>query len=147
MATEFDMVLFEQHLAELRALPNATRWRLERGSPTLLEVHVDMHPRTAPSERFRARLRWQDYSKPFSLKFIDPETGRDDDPRAWPIFQGSRPASLDACVPYTEEGVRLHPEWQASPTNAYKAPESPLQFAVLTLQNLLDNTYGGRGGR
>lgn len=144
MASELDLMLFEQHLEELRALPQADRWTLERGDTATLEVYVDLHPHTAPQELYRARLRWRDYAKPFSLKFIDPDTGLDNNPRSWPIFDGSRPTSFFVCLPFTEEGNGYHPEWAASAANAYRTPEDPLQNAVITLQHLLDNTYGGR---
>ena len=145
MANELDLMLFEQHLEELRALPEAQRLILEQRDMRMLEVFVGLHPRTAAQEHFRARLRWRDYGKPFSLKFVNLETETDNDPHAWPIFEGSRPGSLLACLPFTEEGIGLHPEWVTSPINSYVTPEAPLQFAVLMLQHLIDNGYGGRG--
>lgn len=145
MASELDLMLFEQHLDELRALPQADRWTIKCGDDTALEVYVDLHPRTAPQEHYRARLRWRDYARPFSLKFIDMETGGDTNPRSWPNFEGSRPGSFFVCLPFTEEGNGYHPDWAGSKATAYITPENPLQYAVLTLQHLLDNTYAGRG--
>lgn len=145
MATEFDLMLFEQHLAEALELPVAARWSLELDTSVPLGLFATLHPRTAPQEFYKARIRWKDYSTPFSLKFINMEIGSDTDARAWPNFEGSRPQAFLACTTFTEEGQGLHPEWEQSAFNRYHPPEQPLIFALLTLQHLLDNTYQGRG--
>jgi hypothetical protein len=145
MATDFELALFEQQLPEVLELPAAHRWALERDSSVSLGVFLTLHPRTHPEELFRARLRWTDLFKPPSLKFIDIATGSDTNPAAWPRSFGFRPASLDACLPWTAEGHALHPEWVNSAANAYPKVDAPLQFALLNLQASLDNTYSGRG--
>lgn len=144
MATEFDQMLFAQHLKAALALPDAKRWGLE-GDLNSLEARCELHPRSSPNERFLARLRWSDYSKPASVKFIDPATGSDSIPRAWPNIDGSRPQNFFICAPWTKEGNDHHPEWATSEAAAYQTPEEPLVFALLQLKHLMDNTYQGRG--
>lgn len=104
-----------------------------------------MHPLGKPEELFKARLRWDDLMKAPSLKFIDMTTGADTNPAAWPKCFGFRPGSLDACLPWTAEGHRLHPEWSNSAVNAFPKVEAPVQYALLHLQSSLDNTFQGRG--
>ncbi|WP_207000030.1 hypothetical protein [Trinickia mobilis] len=145
MATEFDLMLFEQHFWAALALPVAKRWNLERDDSSPLEVFCTMHPRTAPSELYKVRLRWTDYSMPFSLKFINVVSGAENDQHAWPNIEGSRPSSLFLCAPFTTEGNSYHPEWARSAATRYKTPDEPLVFALLQIQHLLDNTYLGRG--
>jgi hypothetical protein len=144
MAAEFDRMLFSQHLGAALELPLSKRWGLE-GDATALEARCDMHPRAFPAERFQVRLRWSDYSKPPSTKFIDPDTGSESNPRSWPNIDGSRPQNCFICAPWTKEGNDHHPEWAASAAAGYKTPEEPLVFSLLQLQHLLDNTYKGRG--
>jgi len=145
MATEFELALFVGQLEEVLALPDACRWGLERDTSVPLGVFAVMHPRIKPEDRFKARLRWNDLLKAPSLKFIDMSTGTDGNPAAWPRCFGFRPGSLDACLPWTEEGQRLHPEWTQSAANAYPKVEAPVQFALLHVQSALDNSYQGRG--
>lgn len=142
MATDFELALFERQLEEARAQPEAGRWNLERDPCVPLGVTAVMHPRRAPSDLFKARLRWADLFKPPSLKFIDLTTGADNSVAAWPRCFGFRPGSLDACLPWTAEGHSLHPEWTAS--GMYPQVEAPVQFALLNLQFALDNSYQGR---
>jgi hypothetical protein len=144
MATEYDLMLFDQHFQAALALPAAQRWSLERDQSVPLGIFCRMHPRTAPAEQYKVRLRWTDYSMPFSLKFINTENGSETDQHAWPNFEGSRPANFFVCAPYTSEGNGYHPEWALSPTNRYKRPDEPLVFALIQIQHLLDNTYQGR---
>jgi hypothetical protein len=143
MATDFELALFEQELEKVLELPDACRWVLERDKSVPLGVLAVMHPLSDPKELFKARLRWSDYFKPVSLKFIDIETGAENNLRAWPQCFGFRPASLDACLPWTEEGHRLHSEWTSS--GAFPKVQAPLQFALLNVQAALDNSYQGRG--
>lgn len=145
MATEFDKMLFDQHLEEMLALPGASRWDLERDTQVPLEVFCTMFPRTALHERYKVRLRWTDYSTPPSVKYVDPQTGADNDARAWPNFDGSRPGSFFLCAPFTKEGHDHHPEWRGASATRYEAPEDPLVSCLLQLQHLLDNSYVGRG--
>lgn len=144
MASELDLMLFKQHYEELLAMPQADRWSIKRGDEAALDVTVDLSSRKAPQEHYRARLRWHDYMKPPSVKFVDMATGSESEPRAWPNFEGSRPAHFFICLPFTQEGHGHHSEWATGP-NAYARPEDPLQYALINLQHLLDNTYVGRG--
>ena len=143
MASELDLMLFKQHLEELQALPQAGRWTIKRGDTAALDVTVDLFSRKAPEELYRVRLRWTDYSKPPSLKFVDMATGSETVPHAWADFEGSRPTSFFVCLPITQEGHAHHGEW-ATGVNAYPTVEDQLQYVLFSLQSLLDNTYIGR---
>lgn len=145
MATDFELALFEQQIEEVLALPEARRWSLERDTSVPLGVFAVMHSRSQPEELFKTRLRWSDLLKAPSLKFIDITTGMDGNPAAWPRCFGFRPGSFDACLPWTEEGQRLHPEWAQSAANAFPKVDAPVQFALLHVQASLDNSYQGRG--
>lgn len=144
MATEYDLMLFDQHYELVLALPAAGRWILERHESMPLEVICTMSPRIAPEEQFKLRLRWDDYSMPVSVKFLNKDTGSESDQHAWPNIDGSRPPSLFLCAPFTKEGNGYHPEWAQSAVR-YKTPDEPLLFALIQMQHLLDNTYIGRG--
>lgn len=145
MATEFDRVLLQQHLEAALALPAAKRWSLERDADVPLGVFCTMHPRTAPSESYKVRLHWTNYSRPPSVKFINLENNSETDARAWPNIEGSRPSSFFICAPWTKEGHDHHTEWSSSMAGRYNTPEEPLLFVLLQLQHLLDNTYQGKG--
>lgn len=142
MATALELALFAQQLEEVRALPQASRWQLERDDAVPLGIVVTVAPLAHDEELFNARFRWSNYFEPPSLKFLDVKTGHEM-PSAWPKCPGFRAASLDACLPWTAEGQALHPEWARS--HAYPKCDAPLQFALLTLQATLDNDYQGRG--
>jgi hypothetical protein len=144
MATAFDDALFEDDWESVRRLPEADRWILERDGSVPLGIFATLSPRVAPQESFTARLRWTEMGRPPSLKFVDPSTRSDTLPRAWPRFFGARPSNLDACLPWTQEGQTLHPEWERSASTRYPAVDVPIQFALLHLQTALDNTYAGR---
>ncbi len=145
MATELEQALFEEELQMVRSLPEARRWQLERDDAVPLGLYIVMHPISKPTELYKARIRWTNYFGPFSLKFISMATGMDSDPTAWPRCFGFRPASLDACLPWTAEGHGLHPEWKNSVAHAFPKVEVPVQYALLQLQFSLDNSYEGRG--
>ncbi len=145
MATELELALFEGELVEVRDLPEADRWHLERDGNVPLGVLAVVHPMSKPTELYKARIRWTDYFGPFSLKFLNMETGADNDPNAWPRCFGFRPGSCDACLPWTAEGHGLHPEWKNSAVQSFPPVEVPLQHALLRVQSSLDNTYQGRG--
>jgi hypothetical protein len=145
VATDFERALFARQLEEVLELPEARRWSLERDESVSLQLIAVMHPLSNSKELFKARLRWRDLMKAPSLKFIDMNTGADNNPAAWPKCFGFRPGSLDACLPWTEEGHGLHPEWVNSAANAFPKVEAPVQFALLHLQSSLDNSYQGRG--
>ena len=145
MATDFELAVFERQMQEVLALPEACRWTLERNTSVPLEVFATMYSRSDPKELFKARLRWTDLFKAPSLKFIDMDTGSDGSAGAWPLCFGFRPSSLDACLPWTDEGHRLHPEWAQSTTNAFPRVDAPVQFALLHVQASLDTSYQRRG--
>jgi hypothetical protein len=145
MATDFELAVFERQLQEALELPEAKRWILERDDSVPLGILATMHPRSNTGELYKARLRWSDLYKPPSLKFIDISTNCDTGPNAWPRCHGFRPGALDACLPWTEEGQRLHPEWQNSSANAFPKTDAPIQFALINVQSSLDQTYQGRG--
>lgn len=144
MAAELDLALFEEELEQVRALPEANRWVLERGGQPL-ELLATMHPLRKPSDLFKARIRWPNYFGPFSLKFLNFQTGAETDPNAWPRCFGFRPSSFDACLPWTLEGHGLHPEWKSSPSNRFPQVEAPMHYALRQIQFSLDSSYQGRG--
>jgi len=145
MATDFELALFDEQLLEVRALPEASRWELERDLNVPLGLFAVMHPISKPTELFKAHLRWNILLAPPSLKFVDMATGTESVPSAWPQCFGFRPSSLDACLPWTAEGHALHPEWAASSKNSFPKLDAPLQHALLNVQNSLDKSYTGRG--
>ncbi|HYW55764.1 MAG TPA: hypothetical protein VE934_02295 [Polaromonas sp.] len=145
MAAEYDLATFERDFAEALELPAASRWSLERDVDVPLQAICTMHPRSAPHEFYRVRLRWTDYTAPFSIKFLSLETGADSDQHAWPNMDGANPGGFFLCAPFSKEGNDHHKEWESSPSIRYRTPEQPLVFALLQLQFLLDNKYRGRG--
>ncbi len=147
MASDLELSLFEQELVEVRELPEASRWLLERDGSVSLGLLVTMYPSGSPEEFYLARIRWTNLFEPASLKFLRRDTGADNDPTAWPKCKGFRPSSLDACVSWTAEGHALHPDWRNSPKTAFKTRDKPVEFALLTLQYELDVSYDGRGHR
>lgn len=147
MATELELALFEEELTSVQSLPEAKRWQLERDLSVPLGLFASMHPVRQPTEIYRARIRWADYFGPFSLKFINTVTGTDDDPTAWPVCFGFRPASLGACLSITAEGHGWHPDWKTSREHSFPKVELPMQHALLQIQLLLDDSYSGRGSR
>jgi hypothetical protein len=146
MAADFELALFDEELLEVRNLPEAVRWELERDLSVPLGLFAVMHPISKPNEQYKARLRWRSLLTAPSLKFVDLTSGAENIPSAWPLCFGFRPSSLDACLPWTDEGHALHPEWASSTKNSFpKVDDAPLQFALLNIQFSLDRTYTGRG--
>lgn len=145
MATELERALFERELLEVQCLPEARRWVIERDKDVPLGILSIMHSCKAPTELYKARIRWGDYFGPFSLKFLNLQTGSETDPTAWPVCPGFRPTSLDACLPITLEGHKLHPEWMSSPVNSFPTVDAPMHFALLQVQYILDTGYSNRG--
>jgi hypothetical protein len=145
MAAEYDLAMFQRDFAEALELPAASRWILERDESVPLGAFCTMHPRRAPQEIYKVRLRWTDYGTPFSIKYLSLENGSECDPHAWPNMDGTRPSSFFLCAPFSKEGNDHHPEWDRSACVRYKTPDQPLIFALLQLQFLLDNKYVGRG--
>jgi len=145
MATELELALFGQELEEIKLLPEAPRWAIERDHEVPLGLYATMHPLAHPDHRYKARIRWTNYFAPFSLKFVNLRTNSDGEPSAWPKCYGFRPSSLDVCLPWTAEGLQLHPEWRTSARHAVAVIDAPMQHALLRVQDSLDNTYEGRG--
>jgi hypothetical protein len=145
MATQLELALFAKEFIEVKTLPEAERWELERDKEVPLGLFVTLYPISQPDDRYRARIRWNDYFGAFSLKFVNLKTGSVTDPTAWPQCFGFRPTSFDACLPWTAEGQALHPEWRTSGNQSFPTVEVPVQYALLRLQLSLDSTYQGRG--
>ena len=145
MAIGLDLALFEEELDAVRSLEVAARWQLERDHSAPLGLFVVMHSANDPGQLYKARLRWEDYFAPPSLKYINMLNGSDSDPTAWPRCAGFRPGSLDSCIPLTAEGHKTHPEWCRSAVTRYPVVEVPMQYALMQLQIILDNSYNGRG--
>jgi hypothetical protein len=96
-------------------------------------------------DRFVLRLKWQRYpDDPPSLKFLDPVTGRDDIPTAWPTGGPFRPQSLDVCVNYCAEGFQLHPEWRQDAQARWATDGNALLRALHNTQHDLDTKVTGR---
>lgn len=128
---------------ECTTAPDAGRWCLVKEGP--LEVWATVYPSSKPEEKFQARLFWDKYpDNAPSLKFRDPETGRLDLSRAWPVARGFRPNSLDACVNWTAEGFKLHPDWANSPTLRWDPRGNVLLKVLRTLVSELDDHFKGR---
>ena len=147
MATELELALFELELDAMSDVPESKRWQIERDTNVSLGLCIVMHPISHPKELYKVKVHWSDYFGPFSMKFINLETGLDNDPTSWPKCFGFRPTSLDACLPWTAEGHGLHPEWKNSVANKFPSVELPMQYALLQIQLSLDTTYEGRGSR
>lgn len=145
MATSLELELFEEQFGQVAKLSVALRWKVERDTTVPLGLFVTMHPATHPDHRYLARIRWNsDLYGPFSLQFIDPETGADNQPTAWPLCAGFSPTALAACIPITEEGHRLHPEWRGQAATKFPETDTPVTFALEHLQSIMDTTYQGR---
>jgi hypothetical protein len=144
VATELELALFAEELIQVKNLPEAERWMVEQDKDVPLGIFVTMHPISQAKERFRARLRWTNYFDAPSLKFVTLKDGAFD-PHAWPHCFGFRPASQDACLPWTAEGQALHPEWRNSGNQSFPKVEAPVQYALLRVQDSLDTSYQKRG--
>lgn len=145
MATSLELDLFEVQLGEVAKLPNASRWKIQREKVVPLGLLVTMHPASNPADLYQARLRWNgDLFGPFSLQFINPETGADREASAWPNCAGFSPTAFVACIHITEEGHRLHPEWRANPATRFPETDTPVTFAIEAVQTILDTSYQGR---
>lgn len=134
---------FEDDLKAALGAPDAARWQFERGAD--LELWVTVSPTGHPADSFIARLFWLDYpgTVPPSVKFVAADSGRLDDPKAWPTANGFRPGSFDICANWTAEGFGLHPEW-AGTEHRWDGRGNIILKTTRTLQNELDTSYGGR---
>lgn len=134
---------FQEDFDEVLACPDVQKWKLEKPGP--LEIWVLMASARKEPEFFQARLLWTDYpGQPPSLKFRDPETGRLDLPKAWPIVRGFRPNNLDACVNWCAEGFNLHPEWRNDPRFRWEPSGNVLLKVLRIFQDELDEHFQGR---
>ena len=128
---------------EAQAVEDSNRWELVLAGP--LEVLATVSPRTAPTEKFQARLLWSQYPEvPPSVKFRDPSTGRLDLTKAWPMIRGFRPSSFDTCVNWSAEGFQLHPEWRNDPKLRWDPRGNVLLKILRILIDEFDNYYQGR---
>jgi hypothetical protein len=144
LASAFELLLFDEEITAVKQLPESGRWLIERDDAVPLGLRVHLSSKKEPGELYLARLRWPDYFKAPSLKFLNRDTGAESDPTAGPQVRGVRPQSLDACVSWTLEGHLAHPEWAASTATAFPQREAPVQFALLTLQQEMDVFYERR---
>jgi hypothetical protein len=108
-------------------------------------VHwLEMHPRSAMSEIYVARVKWARYpDAPPSVKFATEVGGRIDVLTAWPVIPGYRPTAFDICMPFTAEGFAVHPDW-AQTKEAWTGTGNPFLWVAETLQRDLNNRYQGR---
>ena len=73
-----------------------------------------MRPRSTPSERYYACIRWTIYPHAApSVKFATAVSGSLTETSAWPVIPGYRAGSFDICKPFTVQGFITHPEWRA----------------------------------
>lgn len=143
MSEQLSALNLDDDLGEVLALPEASRWVIERAGP--LEIWAMLTAAGHPAEHFHARLAWQSYpDQAPSLKFRDPATGRLDLPTAWPQAPGFRPSSLDACVNWSAEGLALHPEWQNDPNYRWDPRGNALLKILRLIQETLDDGFQGR---
>jgi hypothetical protein len=105
---------------------------------------LTLRPRSAPDERYFARVGWDGYPhSPPSLKFADRVGGSLTVKAAWPIITGYRPDSFDICRPLCREGYELHAEWKEG-TTAWVTEGNPFLWVAQTIQFHMDNEYQGR---
>lgn len=104
---------------------------------------LSMRPRSAPEERYHARVAWTTYPwSPPSVKFATSVRGALDVVSAWPTVPGYRPGNFDICAAFTAEGYRTHPEWMAQ--QPWDTRGNPFLWVATILQGHLDRSYGGR---
>ena len=143
MADEFSKLAFEEDLREALTTDDANRWTVEHVSD--LELHVTAFPLKAPTEKFQARFLWTAYpSVPPSYKYRDPESGRLDLVKAWPVVNGYRPNSFDACVNWTAEGFAVHPEWNNDANLRWNPSGNAILRVLRLMQRDLDERYERR---
>ena len=143
MVQSISEINLKSDLEKILVLPEADRWKIEH--PADLEVLVTLSSVRSSSELFQARLYWDVYpDNPPSLKFRDPSSGRLDMPTAWPVVRGFRPQSLDACVNWTAEGFRLHPEWSKDPQIRWDSQGNVLLKIIRIMQSEMDEDFHGR---
>jgi len=105
---------------------------------------LTFRPRSAPTERYVARVEWfaYPYEAP-SIKFADGIRGSLTTTRSWPVMPGYRPGSFDICRPMTREGFAVHPEWKRGST-AWPTDGNPFLWVAEMMQFHFDNDYQGR---
>lgn len=136
-------IAFEDDLQEVEKLEDAGRWRLERGARQ--EVFVTLASVTAPDSWYQARLAWRSYPHDApSVKFRNPTNGSLSEPTAWPVVRGFRPANLDCCVNWSEEGLVIHPEWRTDTKFRWRPEGNVLLRVLRILQSEMDDHYSGR---
>lgn len=104
---------------------------------------VTMRPKSAPGERYIARVAWSRYpGAPPSIKYATGVRGHLDISSAWPNVPGARPGNFDFCSEFTAEGYQTHPEWEVQ--RPWATTGSPFMWIAQILQGQLDRSYGGR---
>lgn len=143
MADAETLLNLEDDEAAVREFLAAHDGRLVRDEHDPSVYWVDLRPRSAPAERYYARLAWSSYThQPPSVTFADAIGGAIGVTRAWPQIPGYR-APVDICKPFTAEGFAVHPEWRTGPS-AWPTDGNPFLWVVETLQYDLDHGYTGR---
>lgn len=145
MADAETLLNLEEDEAAVREFLAAHDGRLVRdeGDPSV--YWADLRPRSAPTERYYARLAWASYPhQPPSVTFADAIGGATGVAPAWPQIPGYRPP-VDICKPFTAEGFALHPEWKTGPSN-WPTDGNPFLWVAETVQYDLDHGYTGRAG-
>jgi hypothetical protein len=105
---------------------------------------VTLRPRSAPEERYYARIAWDAYPfAPPSIKFGDGIGGSLVVNSAWPVIPSYRTGSFDICRAMTKEGYAAHPEW-AEGSTAWVSDGNPFLWIVEEMQFHMDNEYDGR---
>jgi hypothetical protein len=105
---------------------------------------LELVPARDAGQIYIARTVWSAYpGAPPSVKFATAVGGRIDVTSAWPAVPGFRPTSFDICMPFTEEGFNVHPDWRTS-AEAWTSTGNPFLYVASTLQRLLDTRYSGR---
>jgi hypothetical protein len=117
---------------------------LDRDDANHAVYWLTLRPRSAPDQRYYARVAWDAYPhSPPSIKFATGIGGSLSVTSAWPLIPGYRASSFDICRPLSREGYELHPEWKQGPT-AWPTEGNPFLWVAQTLQFHLDNEYQGR---
>jgi hypothetical protein len=142
MSDRLAEMLFQDHLEQVLAMPEAKQWSIEKRER--LQLHVTVQPKSEPKEFYLARLTWTTYpgARPSSVTFLDTVTLATGVGRSWPRAEGFRPPG-DICTNWTAEGFNLHPEWVGTHAD-WEGGENPMLTQLRLLQHSLDFTYQGR---
>jgi len=144
VTSAFATSAFEADLREVLDTPDAPPWQLTRTTEGLGVIATIAHD-AEPKDSYQVRLLWSTYPDHApSLKFLDPTTGRDDVPTAWPNGSPFRPQNLDACTNYCAEGFAVHPEWRQDAQARWSAEGNVLLKVLRNVQHDVDFRSTGR---